>query len=73
MDTPAPASQAVAGAITEDKRQVLGLVPTSLVGGMIGVMPLLGWIMRCLKAIGPFVLRRLGLVSALQIAPAGRT
>jgi len=74
MDTPVPPSQAVAGAITEDKtvailcyvtilgflaaillqqnqktqlgafhlRQVLGLVLTGLVGGVIGIVPILG-------------------------------
>jgi uncharacterized membrane protein len=98
MDTPVPPSQAVAGAITEDKtvailcyvtilgflaaillqqnqktqlgafhlRQVLGLVLTGLVGGMIGVVPILGWIMWFLTAIGLFVLWLLGLVSAIR-------
>ena len=47
-------------------RQVLGLVVTGIVGGVVAVVPILGWIVWFVIAIGLFVLWLLGLISALR-------
>lgn len=47
-------------------RQVLGIVLTGVVGGMVGVVPILGWIVCFFLVICLFVLWLLGLISALR-------
>jgi uncharacterized membrane protein len=47
-------------------RQMLGLVLTGVVGGVVGVVPILGWIVGFLVVIGLFVLWLLGLLSAVR-------
>ncbi|HEX6106409.1 MAG TPA: hypothetical protein VFZ26_12560 [Gemmatimonadales bacterium] len=47
-------------------RQTLGLVVTGLLGGIVAVVPILGWIVWFFVAIGLLVLWFLGLVSAIR-------
>jgi uncharacterized membrane protein len=47
-------------------RQVLGLVVTGLVGGLVGVVPILGWIAWFVIVIGLFGLWLQGLVYAIN-------
>lgn len=47
-------------------RQMLGLVLTGVVGGVVGVVPILGWIVGFLVVIGLCVLWLLGLLSAVR-------
>lgn len=47
-------------------RQTLGLVVTGLLGGIVAVVPILGWIVWFFVAIGLLVLWFLGLLSAIR-------
>ena len=47
-------------------RQMLGMVVTGIVAGVVGVVPILGWIAWFVIAIGLFVLWLLGLIAALR-------
>lgn len=47
-------------------RQMLGLILASLVGGALGVVPLLGWLAMVVVWIGLLVLWVMGLVSAIN-------
>jgi uncharacterized membrane protein len=47
-------------------RQMLGLVLTSVVGAVCGVIPILGWVFWFLVVIGVFVLWAIGLLAALK-------
>ena len=47
-------------------RQTLGLVVTGLVGGIVAVVPILGWIVWFVVFIGLLVLWLLGLISAIR-------
>src|SRR6478672_10978937 len=47
-------------------RQTLGLVVTGLVSGICGVVPILGWIVSLLLAMGLFVLWLVGLFTAIR-------
>jgi uncharacterized membrane protein len=47
-------------------RQMLGLVLTSLAGAVVGVVPILGWIVWVFVVFGVFVLWIAGLLSALR-------
>ncbi|HYC30807.1 MAG TPA: hypothetical protein VEB59_00885, partial [Gemmatimonadales bacterium] len=47
-------------------RQTLGLVVTGLVGGVVAVVPILGWIVWFVVTLGLLVLWFLGLVSAIR-------
>jgi uncharacterized membrane protein len=47
-------------------RQVLGLVLTATAGAVAAVVPILGWIVWFLVAIGVFVLWLIGLIAALK-------
>jgi uncharacterized membrane protein len=47
-------------------RQVLGMVLTGVAGGVVAVVPILGWIVWFFLIIAMFVLWLLGLISALK-------
>ena len=47
-------------------RQMLGMVLTGVAGGIIGIVPILGWITWFVVVIGLFVLWILGLLSAVR-------
>ncbi len=47
-------------------RQMLGLILASLVGGVLGVVPLLGWLAMFVVWIGLLVLWVMGLMSAIN-------
>lgn len=47
-------------------RQMLGMVLTGVAGGIIGIVPILGWIAWFLIVIGLFGLWILGLLSAVR-------
>jgi uncharacterized membrane protein len=47
-------------------RQVLGMVVTGIAGGLIGIVPILGWIVWFLMLAVMFVLWLLGIISAVR-------
>lgn len=47
-------------------RQMLGLVLGGLVGGMVGIIPILGWVVLPIVWIGLLVLWIIGLVAAVN-------
>jgi uncharacterized membrane protein len=47
-------------------RQVLGMLLTGVAGGIVGVIPILGWLVWFLVVIGLFALWVVGLLSALK-------
>ena len=47
-------------------RQMLGMILTGVAGGIIGVVPILGWLAWFVVVIGLFVLWILGLLSAVR-------
>ena len=47
-------------------RQMLGLAVTGIVAGVIGIVPILGWVVCFFGVLALFVLWLLGLISALR-------
>ncbi|HET9513756.1 MAG TPA: hypothetical protein VFO95_07490 [Gemmatimonadales bacterium] len=47
-------------------RQMLGMILTGVAGGIIGIVPILGWLAWFLIVIGLFALWILGLLSAVR-------